>query len=95
MSTTRIYFVSNAVSGDQYLVRAASPASAIRHVARATFGVAVAAQETIVELLTAGVTVEDAGAEPNAKDLDPEVPVNETRSCESSEPLWPAPKVAA
>lgn len=59
----RIYVVTNRDTPVQHLVRAASPAQAIRHVARAKFGCAVAGQETIVELLGEGVRVEDAGAE--------------------------------
>jgi hypothetical protein len=59
--STRIYVVSDSTeAGGQHLVRAASPAAAIRHVVRERYKAAVAAQETIVELLTAGQRVEDA-----------------------------------
>lgn len=59
--THRIYVVSDTTDGGaQHLVRAANPASAIRHVVRDRYKAAVAAQETIVDLLTAGQTVADA-----------------------------------
>lgn len=61
--STRIYLVTNRNDDSQHLVRASSPAAAIRHVARSTFGAAVAAQESLVELLTAGIVVEDARAD--------------------------------
>lgn len=51
----RIYVVADtSEGGKQHLVRAANPASAIRHVVRDRYKAAVAAQETIVDLLTAG-----------------------------------------
>lgn len=61
---TRIYVVTNRGDDTQRLVRATTPAQAIRHVVRGTFGVAVAAQDTPVDLLQSGVTVEDAASEP-------------------------------
>lgn len=60
---TRIYFVT-AEDGEQRLVRAASTAAAIGHVARERYTCAVASQETLVELLSAGDEVETAGEEP-------------------------------
>lgn len=57
----RIYVVADtSEGGKQHLVRAANPASAIRHVVCDRYKAAVAAQETIVDLLTAGQTVADA-----------------------------------
>lgn len=66
MTHTRIYVVTprGAAQGPQRLVRATSQAAARNHVARETLGVQRAAQETLVELLSDGVKVEDAGAEP-------------------------------
>ena len=61
--STRIYIITNRDNDQQHLVRAATPAQALRHVARSKFGVAVAAQEALVELLTSGTKVEDAGAD--------------------------------
>jgi len=49
--STRIYLVTNRNNDVQQLVRANSQAQAIRHVARSTFGAAVAAQESLVGLL--------------------------------------------
>ena len=59
----RIYRVINTETAAERLVRAQSQAQAIRHVVKETYRAAVAGQETIVELLTSGVKVEDAGAE--------------------------------
>lgn len=59
---TRIYYVT-ADDGEQRLVRAATPAAAIRHAARGRYRANVAAQETLVELLSAGAKVETAGDE--------------------------------
>ncbi|MEI7446597.1 MAG: hypothetical protein WCK28_17035 [Burkholderiales bacterium] len=67
MSTpTRIYLVT-ADDGEARLVRAVSPAQAIRHAARARYRANVAAQETLVDMLQAGEQVETAGAEPQAE----------------------------
>jgi hypothetical protein len=63
MPATRIYYVT-AEDGEARLVRATSPAQAIRHVARDRYRVAVASQETIVEMVSAGDPVETAGDEP-------------------------------
>lgn len=60
----RIYRVINTETAAEYLVRAQSQAQAIRHVVKETYRAAVAAQETLVDLLSAGVKVQDAGAEP-------------------------------
>lgn len=61
MTITRIYLVVDTEpEGRQELVRAANPAAAIRHVVRSRYKAAVAAQETLVELLSAGQTVLDA-----------------------------------
>ena len=59
----RIYRVINTETAAERLVRAQSQAQAIRHVVKETYRAAVAGQETIVELLTSGVKVQDAGAE--------------------------------
>lgn len=56
----RIYRVINAETAAEHLVRASSQAQAIRHVVKETYRAAVAGQETIVELLTSGVKVQDA-----------------------------------
>lgn len=59
----RIYRVINTETAGEWLVRAHSQAQAIRHVVRETYRAAVAGQETIVEALTGGMKVLDAGAE--------------------------------
>lgn len=59
----RIYRVINTETAGEWLVRAHSQAQAIRHVVRETYRAAVAGQEEIVGMLSAGSTVLDAGAE--------------------------------
>ena len=60
MSNTRIYTV---IDGEnQRLVRAASPAQAVRHVANNQFDVRVSTQTDLENLINAGVKVETAGA---------------------------------
>jgi hypothetical protein len=63
--TTRIYYVTASADGEARLVRAASPAQAIRHVALDRYRCRVARQETIVEMLSAGDPVETAGEWPD------------------------------
>lgn len=58
--SSRIYLISDKQTDAQVLVRAASQAIAIRHVVRDRFSAAVAAQEALVDLLTAGQLVQDA-----------------------------------
>ena len=61
MAAARIYVVTSKAEGaTPRLVRASHPANALRHVAVDSFSVAVAAQETLVELVADGVKVEDA-----------------------------------
>lgn len=63
MTPTRIYLVTAAADGEARLVRASTPAQAIRHVARDRYRCNVAAQETLVEMLSRGAKVETAGAQ--------------------------------
>jgi hypothetical protein len=58
----RIYLVRNTETAEERLVRAANPAQARSHAARAVFEVAVASQDQLVALLTGEepVKVEDA-----------------------------------
>lgn len=56
----RIYAVHDAVLNTTYLVRASTPAAAVRHVARRQYTPEVATQECIVRQLSAGVPVQDA-----------------------------------
>lgn len=58
---TRIYTVSD--GNTDRLVRSASRAGALAHVARSTFKTRVATQEDLETLLTSGVKVEDATAQ--------------------------------
>jgi 2-methylcitrate dehydratase PrpD len=44
----------------QYLVRASSPAQAIRHLVRKSFSAEVASQDAIVTAMQLGTTVQDA-----------------------------------
>lgn len=99
---TRIYFVT-ADDGEQRLVRAATPAAAIRHAARGRYRANVAAQETLVELLTTGVKVETAGDEPATPEeqqmaaIASEVRALDEPAAERAEPVvvssdaWPYP----
>lgn len=56
----RIYIVN---SDAPFLVRAANRHQALSHVARATMKVEVATQDDLVELLSAGVKVQEASPE--------------------------------
>jgi len=63
VTRTRIYTI-RATSGDVCLVRAPSPAAAIRHWADSMIAsVAVASQDDIVAVMSAGGAVEVAGEE--------------------------------
>lgn len=79
MATTRIYVVtSEHVSGQfkqrsRRLVEASHPANALRHVAVDMLRVSVAKQAELVELINAGVKVEQVGVEQG------ELPVGETK----------------
>lgn len=59
---TRIYRVKVKDKKDQ-LVRAGTPAAAIRHVAKGIISADVASQDDIVELASDGVKVESANAD--------------------------------
>lgn len=63
MTITRIYLVRDMDSTDVRLVRAGSPAAAIRHVVRPRFEATVASQDDLVQQLANEVKVETAGAE--------------------------------
>lgn len=63
---SRIYKVEGPTPEQTRLVRAATPAQAIRHAVRSDYAATVAAQEDLVELLGRGVTVETAGADTEA-----------------------------
>ena len=67
MTPTRIYLVT-ATDGEARLVRASTPAQAIRHVARERYRCNVAAQETLVEMLSAGDPVETAGEQQDERE---------------------------
>ncbi len=67
----RIYRVASARTGDEWLVRAHNQAQAIRHVVKSEYRAAVASQETLIELLTAGAKVLDTDDEPELE-LDDE-----------------------
>lgn len=59
---TRIYAVHDTGMDTTHLVRATTPAAAVRHVTRKQYTAEVATQERIVSTLTAGGTVLDAAA---------------------------------
>lgn len=58
----RIYVVES--GGERMLIRAANGPQARNHAARSTFAVRLASQEDLVELVSAGVPIENAGADP-------------------------------
>jgi hypothetical protein len=60
----RIYEVRIPATKTRRLVRATSRATAIRYAAEDTITAQVATQEALIELLTAGAAVEDAGLAP-------------------------------
>lgn len=67
--STRIYLVTDRETQAKRLIRAGSQAQAIRHAAASQFGAAVAGQDDLVQMLDAGIRVEDASkaeAEPEA-----------------------------
>jgi hypothetical protein len=57
---TRIYAITGPGTTAPRLVEAASPAQALRHVARGTFRVAVAGSLEVARMMGHGVTVERA-----------------------------------
>jgi hypothetical protein len=82
-TSTRIYFLN--IEGVVYLVRAATPATALAHVTRRIASVRVATQDDLVNSLADGVEVETAGEEPAAQPEPAATPDG------ASEPLWPMP----
>jgi len=64
--------VISARTGDEWLVRAHNQAQAIRHVVRGEYRAAVAGQETLIELLLAGVKVQDANDKPQLEIDEPD-----------------------
>lgn len=63
MAEKRIYAVADKKAGVCHLVKAATQAQAVGHVVRGQFVAEVASQEVLVDLMTAGKKVEEAGAE--------------------------------
>lgn len=57
----RIYIVTDKAAKVDFLIKATSPAQAVRHVARMQFDVSVASAVDVADKLTAGVKLEDAG----------------------------------
>lgn len=67
--TTRIYLVENVDGTERRLVRASHKFGAHRHVTVSAYGTRLASQTDLVELLAAGVKVENAKADPDTGDL--------------------------
>ena len=65
-SLTRIYIVTDANAKTPRLVRAATPAGAIRHVVADMFLARPASQDVLVAALQAGLIVEDCVTDPQA-----------------------------
>jgi|GEM_PF-1132267 len=70
----RVYAINHPSTGTTRLVRAVNVAAALRHVVRSDYTAEVATQDDLIDLLSAGTRVEDAGAD----DLG-EPPVNAMR----------------
>lgn len=64
---TRIYVVGHIGSGHKRLVRATNAPQAARHAMRTSHAVTVATQDELVDLVRAGVDVEDATKEPETQ----------------------------
>lgn len=62
MSNTRIYAVHDAGLNKTHLVRAKTPAAAVRFVARKQYTAEVATQDMLVSALSAGEQVQDASS---------------------------------
>jgi hypothetical protein len=60
---SRIYVVGHIESGSKRLVRAVTSGQAARHAMRTSHAVTVATQDELVDLVRAGVDVEDATRE--------------------------------
>jgi hypothetical protein len=58
----RVYLITDRASGERRLVRAHTPAQAVRHAARRRFDCAVASVDDVIALRE--TPVETAGAEP-------------------------------
>lgn len=77
----RVYAVHHAGTSTTRLVRAVNVATAVRHVVRTDYTAEVASQDDLIDLLSAGTRVEDAGAD------DGEPPVKVLRfTATSAEP---------
>lgn len=65
MADTRIYVVTEVdrTGTRQLLVRAATPAQAIRHAAKGRFSAEVCSTDDAIRLAQAGVVVSEAGSE--------------------------------
>lgn len=66
MSHTRIYAVHDAGLNKTHLVRAKTPAAAVRHIARRQYTAEVATQNMLVAALNAGEQVQDVDREAEA-----------------------------
>lgn len=62
MSDTRIYAVHDAGLDKTHLVRAKTPAAAVRHIARKQYTAEVATQNMLVIAINAGELVQDASS---------------------------------
>ena len=60
MATLRIYVVSDSAANKKYLVRAQSPASAIRAIVTPQFSAELADQDALIDLVSAGIKVVEA-----------------------------------
>lgn len=61
MSTSRIYLVKDKATGQERLVLGLHASQALRHVAEASFSVAVAKTTDVARLMVGGAKVETAG----------------------------------
>lgn len=62
--SARLYVVTDATSNTKHLIKAATQAQAVRHVAAARLSCSVASGLEVADLMSAGVVPEDAKASP-------------------------------
>lgn len=74
MATIRPYIITHKSTGARRLVRAASRTTARSHVARDQFTVEIASANDVIDLLQAGLAVEDARADAADKEDGKEDP---------------------
>lgn len=68
MATHKRIYTVKGTDGSKRLVKAVSQPQAIHHVAKSMFSASIPSPDELVELVKAGVEVEEAGADENASE---------------------------